>query len=114
MGVSTNCYMVYGIKIDFDTEFLDYCDEHDLYNSDKLDVIVDGMSGEYIIVGKVLFDSGDVRYGFEGGDSFKSIDISLLANYEKTCREKFNESFHEFIHLIEDKKFELFGFTHYS
>jgi hypothetical protein len=38
-------------------------------------IIIDGMSGDYMVVGKILFDGGDLRWG-DTLDDFVEIDTS--------------------------------------
>ena len=112
MGISTHVYAILGVKIPWDEEF---CDAHELvYDDDNVpDLIFDGMSGEYIVLGKILFDSGDFRWGFEKGDIWKTVDNSRFAEIEKNYREEFSRKFPKFTHLL-TQPFELHVFLHWS
>ncbi len=112
MGVSTHAYAVYGVKIPWREDF---CDAHELVydDADLPDLIFDGMSGEYIVIGKILFDSGDFRWGFENGDIYKSIDTSQLEKIEADYRKSFENKFPQFVHLI-SQPFSLQVFMHWS
>ena len=112
MGVSLNFYTVFGAKLDWNDDFNDAYDE--VYDDkDTPFVLMDAMEGEYMIFGEVLFDSGDARYGFEDGDSFKEIELSKLADMEKEYKEKFIQKFPQFRDMV-DKPFKLMTLAHYS
>ena len=112
MGVSTNFYTIFGIKHDWQDDFNEAYDE--VYDDDDTPfVLSDGMSGEYMVFGKILFDSGDVRWGFEGGDGFKEIDVSKLPEIEREYRAAFINKFPNFKHLV-DQPFKLMILAHYS
>ena len=111
MGVSTNIYTYYGVKIPYNEELSESYDE--VYNNPNVpDILFDGMSGEYIILGERLYDSGDFRYDMEDGDTWKEIDIGMLPAYEILYKEKFAKFFPKLTHLL-DKPFKLITFTHY-
>lgn len=85
MGINTHYYTVYGVKIDdYDDALSDELyGEADMYEaveaSTDLDVIMDGLGGDYMVMGKILFDSGDLRWS-EIKDTFVEIDISKLTD----------------------------------
>lgn len=112
MGISTHAYAVYGVKIPWNEDF---CDAHELVydDSDLPDLIFDGMSGEYIVIGKILFDSGDYRWGFEKGDTYKTVDTSKLSEIERDYREQFAKKFPNFEHYL-SQPFSLHVFMHWS
>lgn len=113
MGVDTNIYTIFGVKIDWDDDFNDTYDE--AYDDpDTPWVLLDGMMGKYIILGKLLFDSGNIRWGLEDGDVYKEIAPDDLANMEQSYREAFNKKFPQFKDLIVDRPFKLLCITHYS
>lgn len=112
MGVSTNFYTIFGVKLDWNDEFSDaYNDRYD--NPELPNVILDGMCGEYIVLGKILWDSGDMRYGFEDSVGTGEIDLASRPQVEAEYREKFLKVFPDFAHLI-DKPFKLICLAHYS
>lgn len=110
MGVSTNVYTVYGVQVEWDDDLFEALD--DLYDDPNCPFnICDGMGGEYIVLGVLLYDSGDFRWG-EMNYS-KSIDISTL----ETIRQSYIDNFKKMIpwksHLIE-VPWKLECFVHYS
>ena len=111
MSVAINVYTYYGVKIPYDSAFSDTYDK--VYEICDVDVILDGMCGEYIVLGHRLYNSGDICDAFEDGDNWKEIDIEQLPKYEIEYKEAFKKWFPEFFHLI-DKPFKLMTFTHWS
>lgn len=112
MSVDIRNYLVYGIKVDGYDDTI--CEKY--YDSDNepyKGIILDGMNGDYMVFGKVLFDSGDVRHG-DIIDSFKVIEQDTFEQLEKNFREDFAEKFPELLYVIDDKPFKLLAFTHYS
>jgi hypothetical protein len=112
VGISTHVYAVYGVRVAWNDEF---SEAHELvYDDDDLpDMIFDGMSGEYMMLGHILFDSGDFRWGFENGDVMKTIDSSLFGKIEADYRAAFALKFTGFEHLLA-QPFELHVFLHWS
>ncbi len=113
MGISTNVYTYYGIKVErYDEAFSKAYDEK--YDDPQCpNVLFDGIDAEYMILGKCLFDSGDFRWDMEDGDDLQEIDLAQLPKYEIEYKEKFRKFFPEFAHLV-DKPFKIMTFTHYS
>ena len=111
MGISTNFYTVYGIK---DEPFGDFDDAYDAVYDDKdtPNVIIDGMGGDYQILGTILFDSGDQRWG-ECEDTFVEIDLDKLPEIESEYKKQFVAKFPQFASMM-DAPFKLFSFVHYS
>lgn len=111
MGISINVYTVFGVKLPWHDDFMEAYDvQYDM--AQELCIIPDGMGGNYIVLGVLLYDSGDFRYG-EDGDDFKEIDVSDLAQKEIEYKEKFLKEFPNFPSLIEDP-FKILVFKHYA
>jgi hypothetical protein len=112
MGVSTHFYTIHGIKIDCNKKFNKVYDS--VYDdADTPFILMDGMGGKYMIFGNVLFDSGDMRWGFEDGDVFVEIDTSSLTESENEYKQAFIAKFPEFADLM-NSPFKLYTFAHYS
>jgi len=60
MGISQEVYTVYGWELTVTPEFNVWLEEVD-YEYPK-GIIYDGMSGEYVVIGSILFESGDARW----------------------------------------------------
>ena len=118
MGINTHYYTVYGVHIEsYDNELSDALyGEGDLYSTIEecpdLDIIMDGMGGNYMIFGKVLFDSGDLRWS-KIKDTFVEVDTEKLPEYKDKCVEQFMNYFPAFGHYM-DHEWKLMTFVHYS
>ncbi len=111
MGISTHYYTVYGIKHEYNDDFSEATDE--VYDDhDMPTVISDSMGGGYMIFGKILYDSGDQRWG-DIEDVFVEIDMESLPSIEEEYKKKFIAKFPQFESLM-DEPFKLMTFVHYS
>lgn len=111
MGISTHFYTVWGIRLALDDDAASFID-NDIYSADSPWVLVDGMGGKYVILGKCLFDSGDQRYG-ECEDSFVEIDMSSLPTLEQEYKDAFVKKYPDYAELVY-KPFKLMTLVHYS
>ena len=111
MGVSTNIYVMFGTKITWDDSFNEAYDN--VYDDhDTPFVIFDGMCGDYIVFGQLLWNSGDFRWDLEGGDGFKATPVNTLPEIERQYKEQFVKKFPLFAHLME-VEFNILSFTHF-
>jgi hypothetical protein len=115
MGVSTECMVYWGIRLewnhDLNERFEEFWEED--RESELPGHVFDGMSCEYMVLGVQLWNGGDIRYGLEGGQPFTQQDVSELALMEAKYKEKFCNQFPEFAQLM-DQPFKLCMFSHYS
>lgn len=116
MGIDVHDYLVYGRKLPWSNKFHEaYDDDYDTNgNGNTVEVIMDGMSGEYIVVGPILRMSGNHRYMPDGDDDvFQEINLADLPALEDEYKRKFCEAFPKFKEWM-DEPFVLLSFTHYS
>lgn len=115
MGISTHFYTIWGIRHDWSTmeKFIEGPYEDTWEDDDTPFMLVDGMCGEYVILGRILFDSGDMRYGFENGNSFVQVDVNKLPVFEALYKDAFIKKYPDFTHFV-DKPFKLMTLAHYS
>ena len=113
MGVDINMYTFWGIRVPtYDEEFVEkYEEKYGYSNRSKSGGIFDGMSGEYMVLGCILFDSGNIRYG-ELHEGFMQQDIRTIPALEEDYREKFLEDFPEYAYLLSEP-FQIISFTHF-
>jgi hypothetical protein len=118
MGINTHYYTVYGIKISsYDDDLSDAMyGEGDLYETveknENLDIIMDGMGGDYMVIGKILFDSGDLRWS-EIKDTFVEIDMSNLTDIRLSAMQEMQKLFPDFSHYL-DGDWKIMTFMHLS
>lgn len=113
MGISTNIYVVYGVRTGWHDEFMEVEMERTYDDPDAPRVIADGMGGDYMVMGEVLFDSGDFRWGMENGDWLGYIDLASLPEIEQAYRERWARYYPDHLEMI-NQPFRLFAFTHLS
>lgn len=115
MGINTHYYTVYGIKHhEYTGEMCEALDEKyfGLESNPDVDVIADGMGGNYTIIGKILFDSGDLRYN-DIEDTFVEINPAHLKMYKVKATNAFKQLFPDLAHLTEGE-WKLMTLVHYS
>jgi hypothetical protein len=118
MGINTHYYTVYGRRINgYDDNLSEAMyGEGDMYktvqNSSDLDIITDGMCGEYMVFGKVLFDSGDLRWN-DFKDTFVEIDTSHLTNIRLGAVQEMQKLLPNFAHYL-DGEWKIMTFMHLS
>lgn len=110
MSVNATFYVVHGTKIPYDAKLADALyDYQDKYGYRELPFVADGMMGEYIVLGNILY-SADAREGEE----FREIPLSeVTSQNEAQYRMKFAEVFPDHIHKLEHP-FEILAFVNYS
>lgn len=112
MGTSTNFYVYLGIKIDFDDELHEEYDP--IYGDPNTpNIIPECICGEYMILGEILFNSGDYRFYFEDYKHDQRVNPKDLISIEKEYKENFIKTFPKFSHYME-KDFELQMIMHFS
>ena len=110
MGIDVNVYTVFGVKAPWNDEFVD--DYDDVYDKCPVDIIMDGMSGEYLILGKHIFSSPNFRWNDGDGDAMTFTGVSDFAKIEQEYRAEFAKWFPQHVNLLDDE-FKLITFTHY-
>jgi hypothetical protein len=125
MGINTHVYTVYGVRLDWDQEFYDIYEELDEalleefgYNKRppedrQIEAVIDCMMGEYIILGHIIYDSGDFRY-CEDMNNYQEIDTSNLLKLELEYKKQFVRLYPNHVHLLEGKDFKLINLIHYT
>lgn len=125
MGVNIHVYTVYGVRLDWNDQFYQAYNniEETLkdefgYNNPipedrQIEIVPDYMSSRYIILGSILYDSGDFRYMDDMND-YAEFDPSLLLATELEYKERFARLYPEFRDLLDGKSFKLINIIQYS
>ncbi len=111
MGIDIHVYTVYGVKVEWNDNFVD--DYDDVYDRCPLNIIMDGMGAKYLVFGKNLFSSPNFRWDDGGGDVFTEITVDQLSDFEAEYRAEFAKWFPQYTDLISEP-FKIISFTHYS
>ena len=128
MGINIHVYTVYGVRLDWNDAFYEAYEEIEealleefgwgkLQPADRqVEAVIGGMMGElgeYMILGHIIYDSGDFRY-CENMNNYQEIDTSNLLNLELEYKEKFARLYPDHVHLLEGKDFRLINLIHYT
>lgn len=107
MGVSTNFYTIYGVILEkYDPDFSEI-------HWETKDAPFALFGEEDMVFGVCLFDSGDMRWGFENDFVEQPKNFAALRKMEKEYRKKFQEVLPQYYHYIENEEFKVFGYAHY-
>lgn len=113
MGVNIHYYTVYGVKTEYINDFSDHYYEDDLFDKVEANEDVDVIVGEdYMIFGKILFDSGDLRWN-DIEDAYVEINPAHLKMYKVKATKAFNQLVPEYKQLLEGE-WKLMTLVHYS
>lgn len=114
MSVGVRVYGIWGIKLDFSHELNEAFHElHDFYDDAQVPfALFDGMSGKYMVLGHLVFNSGDAYDGFTNGDHEKIVTVDRLAQLEVAYKLKFCEMLPDFASMM-DAPFQVIMLTHY-
>jgi hypothetical protein len=124
MGINTHCYCYWGVKTAWSDEFSDANEEVYGANTAKygygkspgdadVDHMMDGMSGEYMVFGVQLWDSGDARWGEMVNEDQTEINDKILEAWRTEYIEHFKSLYPNLVHLV-DVPWKLINFVHYS
>lgn len=125
MGINIHVYTVYGIRLSWIAELNtayekieeDLCSEFGYGKPTpadrQIDAVFDWMSCDYMILGKILYDSGDFRY-CKDMNYYQEFDISSLEEYKNQYLVKFQKLYPSFYPVIADKEWKLINVIHYS
>lgn len=109
MGVEVDFYVVYGVKLSYD-ECKDFCAEHG-DNEKGVDAVIDHMSGDYAVIGKILAKMSEYD---DSGDNVIEFGAEYLEDVEKNYRKQFEEKFPDHVGLLNGEHFRLIFIKHYS
>ena len=124
MGINTHVYTVYGVRLDWDDDFYEayeeieetLCDEFGYGKPQpadrQIEAIMDSMMGEYMILGPLIYDSGDFRY-CDDMNNYQEIEIDDLLVWPEYMS-KFAKLYPQHLHLLENVTPKLINLIHYT
>jgi hypothetical protein len=125
MGINVHVYSIWGVRTDWNDEFYDdyeaveeaNCDQYG-YNKApadaQVDVLMDGMGGEYMVFGVELYDSGDGRWGEMVNSNEVEIDDDILEKMRSEYMNKFKRLYPDYYKWLVSKPWRLVNLVHYS
>lgn len=125
MGINVHVYSYWGVRTEWNKEFYDAYEEVEEtnidtygYNKEPADaqahVLMDGMMGEYMVLGEQLYDSGDSRWGEMVNSNEVEIDQTILDGMREAYMEKFRRLYPEHFEWLNSKPWRLVNLVHYS
>lgn len=125
MGINCHCYSYWGVRTEWNEEFSnDYEEVYSinvkLYGYDKepsdaqVEVLMDGMSCDYMIFGVQLYDSGDSRWGEMINSNEIDINQSILDNMKNQYMIQFKKLYPQHYDWLAKKPWRLINLVHYS
>jgi hypothetical protein len=125
MGINTHVYTVYGVRLEWNDDFYEAYEEIEEAlmkefglcgpkpKERQVDAIIDNMMGEYMILGHIIYDSGDFR-NCTDMNNYQEIDTYDLESIQFGYKEKFRRLYPDHFHLIVHYDFKLINVIHYS
>lgn len=125
MGINTHVYSIWGVRTEWNEEFSEAYDklyeqniERYGYNKEpasaQVEVLMDGMSCEYMVFGVELYDSGDARWGEMINSNEVEINQEILDNMRTEYMEKFRRLYPDHYDWLAAKPWRLVNLVHYS
>jgi hypothetical protein len=125
MGINMHVYTVYGVRLPWDDAFYEAYEEIEEALMDEfgygkpqpadrqIEAIMDGMMGEYMVLGLKLYDSGDFRYCDDMNNYQEIEEVGLFGKWFD-YKEQFARLYPDHVHLLEGVQPKLINFIHYS
>ena len=125
MGINVHVYSIYGVRTEWNEQFSDAYEEvedHNIkqygYNKEpadaQIEVLMDGMGGEYMVFGVELYDSGDSRWGEMVNSNEVEIDQTILDTMQEAYMTKFRRLYPDQYEWLAAKPWRLVNLVHYS
>lgn len=125
MGINTHVYSYWGVRTEWNDAVYDRYEEIeeancDLYGYNKapagsnVDILSDGMSGNYMVFGVQLYDSGDARWGEMVNSNEVEINDAVLEQMRAEYMAKFKTLYPDQHEWLAAKPWRLVNLVHYS
>ena len=125
MGINIHCYSYWGVRTEWNRDFYDAYEEVEEANVDQygynkapagtqVEVLVDGMSGEYMVFGVRLYDSGDARWGEMTNSNEVEISQKILDAMREEYMTQFKRLYPNHFEWLAAKPWRLVNLVHYS
>jgi len=125
MGINVHVYSYWGVRTEWNKEFYDAYEAVEDRNIDtygynkepadaQIEVLMDGMSGEYMVFGERLYDSGDSRWGEMVNSNEVDIYPEKLDQMRHDYMEQFKLLYPDQYEWLAAKPWRLVNLVHYS
>ena len=125
MGINVHVYSYWGVRTEWNDAFSDAFEEVEDRNIEQygygnepadaqVEVLMDGMSCEYMVFGERLYDSGDSRWGEMVNSNEVDIYPEKMDNLKHEYMEKFKRLYPDQYEWLNSKPWRLVNLVHYS
>lgn len=125
MGINTHVYSYWGVRTEWHDDFYNAYEEIEEANMDQygynkapagtqIEVLMDGMSGEYMVFGERLYDSGDARWGEMVNSNEVEINDAVLEQMRSEYMSKFKTLYPDQYDWLAAKPWRLVNLVHWS
>lgn len=117
MGINIHVYSYWGVRTEYNNDVSDRwheLDEQDISPVNDVEILMDGMSGEYMVFGVQLYDSGDSRWGEMINSNEVEINDAILETIRSEYMNKFKQLYPDQYEWLAAKPWRLVNLVHYS
>ena len=114
MGINIHVYSYWGVRTEWNKDVSERQDELYDLDQDDVDFLSDGMSGEYMVFGVMLYDSGDSRWGEMINSNEVEINDAILETMRTEYMSKFKTLYPDQYEWLAQKPWRLVNLVHYS
>jgi hypothetical protein len=117
MGINVHVYSYWGVRTEYNDAVADRLDE--VYDmkidpADDVEILTDGMSGNYMVFGAQLYDSGDSRWGEMINSNEVEVNDAILETIRSDYMSKFKTLYPDQYEWLAAKPWRLVNLVHYS
>lgn len=114
MGINTHVYSYWGVRTEWNDAVHDRYEELEEAKNPNVEILMDGMSGEYMIFGIQLYDSGDARWGEMVNCNEVDISHNLLDQMRWDYMSQFKRLYPDQFDWLNSKPWRLVNLVHWS
>ena len=114
MGINVHVYSYWGVRTEWNKDISERQDELYDLDQDDVDFLSDGMSGEYMVFGVQLYDSGDSRWGEMVNSNEVEINDNILNRMREEYMAQFKLRYPDQYEWLNSKPWRLVNLVHYS
>ena len=117
MGINIHVYSYWGVRTEYNNDVSDRwndLDEQDISPVNDVEILMDGMSGEYMVFGVQLYDSGDSRWGEMVNSNEVEINDAILEQMRAEYMNRFKQLYPDQYEWLAAKPWRLVNLVHYS
>jgi hypothetical protein len=117
MGINTHVYSYWGVRTKWNDSVNDRwneLDEQDIGPANDIEILMDGMSCEYMVFGVRLYDSGDARWGEMTNSNEVDISHNVLDQMRWDYMSNFKRLYPDQFEWLNSKPWRLVNLVHWS